>query len=371
MSEPRTQPRILGIGTAVPDNVVSQATAREFAGRMFARHRSDIERLLPVFDHSGVEQRHLCVPAAWFDDPHSFGERNDLYVEHALALSITAARDALAAAGVDAADVGALLFVSTTGMATPSLDARLALALGCPEDVRRDATFGHGCAGGVGGLARAATHARAEPDRAVLLVATELCGLTFQGDDWSKANFVSTSLFADGAAAVVVGGERVRADRGARADDPSAPTIVAETSVLWPGTEDVMGFEFTDRGLEVVLSRSVPNLVREQFAASVDAACKRAGIVVSDLDHFLLHPGGAKVLDAYLDVLPIESDQLRWSREVLRTCGNMSAPTALFVLDAAMRAAEAGEPGAPAPGGLGLVSAMGPGFAAEHVVVRW
>jgi alkylresorcinol/alkylpyrone synthase len=371
MSGPHIQPRILGIGTAVPDHVVSQATARDFAGRMFARHHPDIERLLPVFDHAGVDQRHLCVPAEWFDEPHSFGERNDLYVQHALALSITAALEALAAGGVDAADVGALLFVSTTGLATPSLDARLALALGCPDDVRRDATFGHGCAGGVGGLARAAAHSRAEPDRAVLLVATELCGLTFQGDDWSKANFVSTSLFADGAAAVVVGGDEVRGNQGDRADDRTAPVVVAESSVLWPDTEEVMGFEFTDRGLEVVLSRSVPNLVRAQFAASVDAACKRAGIVVSELDHFLLHPGGAKVLDAYLDVLPIEPEQLRWSREVLRTCGNMSAPTALFVLDAAMRAAEAGEPGAPAPGDLGLVSAMGPGFAAEHVVVRW
>lgn len=357
-------PRILGVGTAVPEHVVSQARAREFAGRMFGRHHPDIERLLPVFDHAGVEQRHFCVPAEWFDEPHSFGERNDLYVRHALMLSIEAARRALADAAVDAADIGTVLFVSTTGMATPSLDARLSLALGCPTDVRRDATFGHGCAGGVGGLARAAAHSRAEPRRPVLLVATELCGLTFQGEDWSKANFVSTSLFADGAAAVVVG------------SDPGeggtfGPSIIADGCVLWPDTEDVMGFEFTDRGLEVVLSRSVPQLVRNHFAASVDMVCERAGIAVSDLDRYLLHPGGAKVLDAYLDVLPLDETQLCWSREVLRTHGNMSAPTALFVLRKAMDAAACRSSHGPVAGDLALVAAMGPGFAAEHVVLRW
>ena len=357
--------RILGVGTAVPEHVVSQAEAREFAGRMFARHHPDIERLLPVFDHAGVEQRHFCVPADWFDEAHSFGDRNDLYVRHALPLSIVAARRALDDSGLTAADIGTVLFVSTTGMATPSLDARLALALGCPTDVRRDATFGHGCAGGVGGLARAGAHARSNPDRAVLLVATELCGLTFQGDDWSKANFVSTSLFADGAAAVVVSSDPGEGGTG------GGPAIIADSCVLWPDTEDVMGFEFTDRGLEVVLSRSVPQLVRSHFAASVETVCERAGIAVADIDRYLLHPGGAKVLDAYLDVLPVDEAQLRWSREVLRTHGNMSAPTALFVMRAAMDAAACGAGHGPVAGDLALVSAMGPGFAAEHVVLQW
>ncbi len=368
------QARIVGLGTAVPTHVVEQARAREFAGRMFGQHHADIERLLPVFDHAGVDQRHFCVPADWFDEPHTFGERNDLYVEHALALSIDAARRALDDACVTATDIGTVLFVSTTGMATPSLDARLALALGCPAGTRRDATFGHGCAGGVGGLARAATFARADPGRAVLLVATELCGLTFQGDDWSKANFVSTSLFADGAAAVVVraDAERAQADLDtAMSAGTSGPAIIADSCVLWPGTEDVMGFEFTDRGLEVVLSRSVPSVVRSHLAASVDTVCERAGIAVSDITHFLLHPGGAKVLDAYLDVLPIDEAQLRWSRDVLRIHGNMSAPTALFVVRAAMDAAACSNVHGPVVGELALVSAMGPGFAAEHVVLRW
>ncbi len=360
-------PSIVGVGTAVPEHTVTQTEARDFARRMFGRHHPDIDRLLPVFDHAGVERRHFCVPASWFDESHGFGERNDLYLRHAMALSTTAAERALVHSGLDAADIGTVLFVSTTGMATPSLDAKLALALGCDQQVRRDATFGHGCAGGVGGLARAAVHARAEPDRAVLLVATELCGLTFQGDDWSKANFVSTSLFADGAAAVVVAGDRMDVDAGRTVH----PKVIAESSVLWPDTADVMGFEFTDRGLEVVLARSVPQLVRRRFAGSVDTVCARAGVDLSDVDHFLLHPGGAKVLDAYDDVLPVDAGQLCWSREVLRTHGNMSAPTALFVLRMALDAARAGAGGGPVDGDVALVSAMGPGFAAEHVLLQW
>ncbi len=218
-------------------------------------------------------------------------------------------------------------------------------------------------------MARAGVHARAEPDRAVLLVATELCGLTFQGDDWSKANFVSTSLFADGSAAVVVAGDGVARRVGAGVSQRAAPRIIADSCILWPETEDVMGFEFTDRGLEVVLSRSVPQLVRERFAASLETVCERAGIAASDLDHHLLHPGGAKVLDAYLDVLAIDEEQLHWSRDILRTHGNMSAPTALFVLSSALDAAAAD--GAPVRGDLAVVSAMGPGFAAEHLVLQW
>jgi alkylresorcinol/alkylpyrone synthase len=347
-----TGARILGVGCAVPTHVVEQAAAKSVATELFARHHPDVERLLPVFDHSGVHRRHFCVPVEWFADPHGIEERNGLYVAEAMALSVRAARRALDDAGITAADVSALFFVSSTGFATPSLDARLVLELGCPAATRRDATFGHGCGGGVGGLARAARHARTEPGSHVLLVATELCSLTFQGDTWSKANFVSTSLFGDGAAAVVVGTDGV------------GPEIVADSCVLWPDTSDVMGWEFTDRGMDVVLSRSVPALVRSHFADSVEAALEPVDAKPHDVAHHVLHPGGAKVLDAFEEVLPLEPDALRWSRGVLRDFGNMSAPTALFVLRAFLD-------GAPRRSGdLGLVSAMGPGFAAEHVVFR-
>jgi alkylresorcinol/alkylpyrone synthase len=348
-----TTARILGVGTATPPHVVTQHQAQCVARELFGRHRSDIDRLLPVFDHSGVERRHFCVPIEWFATPHGIEERNRIYVEQAAALSLESARRALDAAGVTAADLAAVFFVSSTGFATPSLDARLVQDLGCAPTTRRDATFGHGCAGGVGGLARAARHAITASGSPVLLVATELCSLTFQGEDWSKANFVSTSLFADGSAAVVVG------------TDGSGPEVVADGCVLWPGTEDVMGWQFTDRGMDVVLSRSVPALVREHLAASVADVLASIDATADDIAHHVMHPGGAKVLDTIEEILPLGADGVRWSRSVLREYGNMSAPTALFVLQALL------DDGDPRRRQLGLVSAMGPGFAAEHVVLRW
>jgi len=240
---------------------------------------------MPVFDHAGVEQRHFCVPADWFDGAHSFGDRNDLYVQHALALSIEAARRALVDSGLTA-----------------------------------------------GSRSRATTGRRRTSCR-------RACSPTVP--------LLSSSR------AIPAGAQ------------PSGPTMIADSCVLWPDTEDVMGFEFTDRGLEVVLSRSVPQLVRSRFAASVETVCERAGIAVADIDDYLLHPGGAKVLDAYLDVLPVDEAQLHWSREVLRTHGNMSAPTALFVLRSAMDTAACRTGHGPVAGDLALVSAMGPGFAAE------
>jgi alkylresorcinol/alkylpyrone synthase len=348
--------RICGLGTAVPRHVVTQERARAMAEAIFRSQGSDVDRLLAVFDRCGVERRRFCVPPGWFAEPHSFGARNDRYVDEVVPLSAESARRALADAGCAAGDVDAVFFVSSTGLATPSPDARLVSELGLPRTVRRDATFGHGCAGGVGGLARAAAHARSRPGSNVLVIATELCSLTFRIDDRSTTNLVATSLFADGSAAAVLStvGE--------------GPAIVADSSTLWPGTDDVMGFEFSEDGMRVVLDRSVPVIVRHHLAESVDEVCRRAEVGVDEIGHFLLHPGGAKVLDAFVDALPVDRAGLERSWAVLRDHGNMSAPTALFVLRRAFDG-RSGPP--PQPGDLALVSAMGPGFAAEHVLLRW
>lgn len=344
--------RLCGLGTAVPAHAVSQTDARELARRVFGRNRPDVGRFLSVFDHSGVSERRFVVPPDWFEQPHSFAERNDRYVVEALRLSAEAAGAALDDAGLRPADLDALMFVSSTGVATPSLDARLVQELGCPATTRRDATFGHGCAGGVGGLARAAAQARARPGSNVMLIATELCSLTFRLDDWSTTNLVATSLFADGAAAAVI------------STDGTGPAVVADSSTLWPDTPDVMGFRFSEQGMQVILDRGVPQVVRRHLAGSVDEVCRRAEIDVTDVDLFLLHPGGAKVLDAYTDALPVTRGQLAWSHGVLADHGNMSAPTALFVLRRAL------DESALVAGAVALVSAMGPGFAAEHVLLR-
>ncbi|CAN5613495.1 type III polyketide synthase BpsA [soil metagenome] len=345
-------PRILSVGTALPPHRIGQEEVKDFARGMFGGAHRDFERLLPIFDNVNVERRYFCVPMDWFNEDHTFTEKNDLYLEHALELSEKASRRALDSAGVDPSEIGAVFFVSTTGLATPSLDAALILALGIPErHTRRETLFGHGCAAGAGGLAKAADWARTHPGRLVLLVAVELCGLTFQRGDTSKANLISTSLFSDGAAAVVVG----------PAED--GPELIGEDCITWPGTEDVMGWKFTENGFNVVLSKSVPVIVQRHFRESLIESCEYVGIGFEDLKHFLLHPGGAKVLDAFEEVLTMEPGSIALSRGVLRDYGNMSAATVLFILE---RFIESSEPS----GDLGVLSAMGPGFSAEHVFFR-
>lgn len=344
-------PRVLSVATALPRHRIPQETAKDFARAMYAEAYRDVERLLPIFDSVRVDGRNFCVPPEWFYDDHSFREKNDLYVEHALDLSEKAARRALDRAGVEAGAIGAIFFVSTTGLSTPSIDSRLLPRLGLSEHTRRVPVWGLGCAAGAGGLALAADHARLYPEKAVLLVAVELCGLTFQHGDRSKASLVSTALFADGAAAGVLGGG-------------VGPEILGGHSTTWRDTEDVMGWEVVDSGLKVVLSRSVPDVVRNRVPENLRVACSSVGVHPGDLKHFVTHPGGSKVLDAFEEVLGLEPGGLHLSREALREQGNMSSVTVLFILEKLL------ESGETSPGDLGVVSSLGPGFSAEHVFFR-
>ena len=348
-----TNPRILSVATALPQHRIGQEDVKEFARGMFSDAFPDLDRLTPIFDNVHVESRYFCVPLEWFSEDHTFPEKNDLYVEHALNLSEKAARRALDRAGAQPGDVGAIFFVSTTGLATPSLDSKLIFRLGLSEHTRRVPIWGLGCAAGAAGLARASEYARLYPDQSVLLVGVELSGLTFQRGDRSKSNLISTSLFADGAAAVLLG-----------QNVGSGPEILGSHSTTWPGTEDVMGWEIVETGLKVQLSKSVPTIVRERLRDDLTMACESLDLDFEELRHFVLHPGGAKVLDAFEEVLGLESGGLTFSRGVLRDAGNMSSVTALFILERFLESAEF------APGDLGVLSAMGPGFSAEHVLFR-
>ena len=350
-----TNPRVLSVATAVPRHRVTQDTAKDFARVMFAEAHKDLERLLPVFDNVEVDGRNFCVPPEWFYEDHTFPEKNALYVENALDLSEKAARRALDKAGADAGDVGAIFFVSTTGVSTPSIDSGLLFRLGLSEHARRIPIWGLGCAAGAGGLARAADHARVYPEKLVLLVGVELCGLTFQKGDRSKAGLVSAALFGDGAAAAVLG--------SAPAGD-AGPELLGSHSTTWPGTEDVMGWEIVEAGFKVRISRSIPDLVRRRMPENLRAACSSVGLATEDLKHFVTHPGGAKVLDAFEEVFGLGPGGLVLSREVLRGYGNMSSATVLFVLE---RFLESGEYAA---GEHGAISALGPGFSVEHVFFR-
>ena len=371
-----TEARILSVATAVPDHVVGQDDAKALLSSLLASEESprgaddepdtDWDRLLAVFDHGGIATRRLCMPLDWYAAEHTFGERNELYIEHGIALAAEAIRRALERAGLSPRDVDHIVFVSSTGIATPSLDAALANRLGFRGDVRRTPIWGLGCAGGAAGLARAREFAIAAPGSRVLLVAVEICSLAFQRRERSKRNLVAASLFADGAAAVLVStGAAPHAGGAIGASRPGTTmTIEASASTLWPDTLDVMGWEIDGDGLHVVFSRDIPAIVRKWVRESVDRFLAAQGTTLAAITHVVSHPGGMKVLDAYQEALSLPAAAFRHAREVLRDRGNMSSPTCLFVLE---RFLDAGEI---APGDTAILTALGPGFSAEYVLLR-
>lgn len=318
-------PRIRAVATATPPHRFTQESTRDAARSIFAGRLRDFDRLAPVFTNAGIDARNASAPLDWFAQPRGWRERNALYLATAVDVLERAAWSALERARLGPADIDAVVAVSSTGVATPSLDALVAARMGLRPDVRRMPLFGLGCAGGVIGMARAAEWARTMPGRNVLLLVVELCTLSFRHDDLGKANIVATALFGDGGAALVL-----RADAG---DSDSPGAVRAWDEHTWPDTLDIMGWDVRDDGLGVIFSQSIPTLVRERLPAVLDGFLSRAGIDRAGLAGALCHPGGAKVLDALGDVLAPCTDGLDDARDVLRDHGNMSAATVMFVLE--------------------------------------
>lgn len=354
-------PRLVGLATAVPPHVARQSDAKGLVAQLFAEVVGVDPRLLQVFEHAQIEKRHTCMPLEWYSARHSFEEKNNLYVEHATRLGEEVARAALERASLEPGDVDHVLFVSSTGLATPSIDALLANRLEFRPDVRRTPVWGLGCAGGAAGLARARDFALADPGARVLLVALELCSLTFQHHDLSKRNLVATSLFADGAAAAVVAGADVA---GEAANGHRSLELLGSRSTFWPDTLDVMGWTVDGDGLHVVFSRDIPTIVHERVRPSLLGFLESHGLALETLEHVVAHPGGVKVLRAYGEALGLPPETFRHARDVLREYGNMSSPSCLFVLERFLGAGEIGE------GEHAVVAALGPGFAAEYVLLR-
>ncbi|ASS74340.1 type III polyketide synthase [Tumebacillus algifaecis] len=352
-------PVLAAVGTAVPPYLIAQADSQEFARNLFAEAFKDIDRLLAVFESAQVEQRHFCTPLEWFATSPTWEEKNRLYLEHAVRLSKEAVENCLQQVGIGPQDVDSILFVSSTGVATPSIDAHLFNALGLRSDIKRLPLWGLGCAGGAAGLARGCDLAMADPDSLVLVVALELCGLTFVNGDRSKSNLIATSLFADGAAAVLICGDEAAAKKGIR-----GPQLLAARSTIWPETLDVMGWDVQTAGLKVIFSKDIPTIVATKIRPVTEAFLGEQNLTRADLSHYIAHPGGTKVLNAYEEALALPADALRHARDILRTHGNMSSCTVLFVL-----ARELNDPHH--AGDYGLLFALGPGFSSEQVLLRW
>lgn len=354
-------PFITSVSSAVPPHKVTQAEARRFAAESFGSTFRDIQRYLPIFDNAGVETRHFCVPLDWLREPHSFMEKNSAYVRQGIDLGVQVIQTCLGQAKLTPTDIDTLVFVSSTGISAPSLDAFIANQLGMRNDLHRIPIWGLGCAGGVSGLARAAEFARANPNSRVLLVALELCGITFMQQEHTKSNLIACSLFGDGAAAVLVEGDQIRNLSG---DPGKRLEIKGSLSTLWPDTEDVMGWTVSDGGLSVVFSKEIPSIVLQKLRPVYEQMLAKFGLQDAQVAQWIAHPGGPKVIEAFSKILERELPHFQASRETLRNNGNMSSPTVFFVLEETLKqpALQAGD--------YGVLLALGPGFSCEQVLVQ-
>ena len=351
---------ILSVGTALPEFVVSQADAAEFALRHFSGKLAKHSQLMSIFPNTRIDKRHLVRPLDWFaNHAHSWKERNDIYVESAEALSACAAKKALEKAGLSPEQVDFIVFVSTTGLSTPSIDSKLITRLGMRPTTKRVPMWGLGCAGGVAGLARAAEFTRAFPDKVALLVSVETCSITFQFGDFSKKNFVATSLFADGAAAAVVAGANVNRQ-------PSIVDVrfVGSHSNLFPNSEHVMGWDVLDTGLSVIFAPEIPARIARDMQPIIVDFLQEHALTPDDLAHYIMHPGGARVIESYQEAFGLHNGELKHAVDVLRECGNMSSPTALFVLERVLAS------GTIKPNDYALMGALGPGFSSEMALLQ-
>ena len=341
---------LLSLATAVPPLVVEQAEAKARARKAFGGKKALFDRLAGVFDNAGIARRHIVAPQDWYMSGHGWHDRNQVYLEAAEQLFIDAATAAIEKAGLSPSDIDGVVTVSTTGIATPSLEARVATRLGLRSDVRRVPVFGLGCAGGVNGLSIASRLAAADPGSMWLFVTVETCSISIRLDSDDPAAVVATALFGDGAAAAIV-----------TSGYHSLARIRGSAEKLWPDTLRIMGWDVEDPGLSVVFDRAIPPFIEEQLAEAVDGMCAELGTSRDEIDRFCCHPGGVKVIDAIESALDLNQGELNLEREVLRDYGNMSAPTVLFVLE---RLLARGLPGKV------MMMAFGPGFTGAGMLLE-
>jgi alkylresorcinol/alkylpyrone synthase len=315
-----------------------------------------VERMLSAFDNTEILTRNFCKPLEYYADLHTFEEQNAEYIRISLEYSVKAIEECISSAHIRKEDITDIIFISTTGLSTPSLDALIINKMRLSQTVNRMAIFGLGCGGGVSGYSKACTLAKANPDAVVLLVAVELCSLTFLRNDFSKSNFIGSSLFADGVAACLITGDNHAPKTN------KAITFLANESKLYYDSLDVMGWQFMDTGFKVLFSSDIPTIISKNVRNDLTSFLDKHDLKLSDIKNFIFHPGGKKVLAAYEEALGVEGDFLLNTREVMNDNGNMSSATVLYVLERFFKQ--------DFESGYGLMVSMGPGFSCEIVLLQ-
>jgi len=352
-----SSPVIASVARALPPHYHSQEELSKALQALWEQHHKfNHKRVDSLHASVQVRGRHLAIPKDEYPPLDTFQKRNAVWIREAQRLGEIAVRAAVKQAGLELTDIDALCFTSITGLATPSIDARLVNSLSLRTDTKRLPIFGLGCVAGVAGTARMADYLRGFPKHNVVLLSVELCSLTVQREDVSISNLIAAGLFGDGAAAVVLRG----GDTGA-----SGPQVVDSLSVFYPDTEGVMGWDFLDTGFKVVLSADVPTMVTKNVRGNVDGFLAKHGLTRKDITHWVAHTGGPKVLEAFESALELPENALARSWESLRSVGNLSSASVLYVLSDLLESKTA------KPGELGLMMAMGPGFCSELVLLRW
>ncbi|MEQ9618622.1 MAG: 3-oxoacyl-[acyl-carrier-protein] synthase III C-terminal domain-containing protein [Deltaproteobacteria bacterium] len=348
--------KIISVGTAQVPFEFDQNEVKNFARALFSKNGDNIERILGVFDNSMIDSRRFVHPREWFESDKNFKERSESYLSNSISLSKSAINDCLNGYNGDIGDFDHIIFVSSTGLACPSIDALLVNELRLDTHVKRTPIWGLGCAGGAAGLSRALEYTKAYPESAVMLVALEICSLAFHGEDYSKSNIVSLALFSDGAAAVIVAGKENKLY------ESSKLKLIESLSTTYYNSLDVMGWEILSDGFKAIFSKDIPSIVRDKVRSNIEELLTDYSLSVSDLKHYVVHPGGPKVLNEYESSLGLKEGTFRHARKVLREHGNMSSPTVLYVLKEFLQEQNYSEED------YGIISALGPGFSSELIL---
>lgn len=348
--------RVISVGIAEIPHIFTQSDIKEYVYKLFSGNGHMIHRIIGVFDNSGIDKRHFVHLPEWFDVDRGFIDRSNSFLRNSVELSKSAISDCLEDSGARLDDFDHIIFVSSTGVTTPTVDAHLVNELGLNKHIKRTPIWGLGCVGGATGLSRALDYTRAHPQSAVMVVCVELCSLAFQKEDHSKSNIVSLALFSDGASACLVAGEEHRLF------DKSDINLLSSHTTTYDNSLDVMGWEIVESGFKAIFSKDIPTIVRDKISPSFREILCAQGIEPEDLSHFVLHPGGPKVLKAFEESFGRAEGEFKDSRKVLREHGNMSSPTVLYVLKEFIDGKEYSQDE------YGIVSALGPGFTSEMLI---